>query len=122
MGTLPASLGNLHQLELFWTSRNSFEGSIPAEFGKLVHLISLIMNNNLYTGTIPSSLGNCVHMDEFKLYDMGIGKDGGATEGGSGLIGAIPSELGNMTLVKKFILSGNQVSYTPSSRCYSNLK
>ena len=101
VGSLPPNIGDLTKLEVLWTSINELTGVIPNQFGNLVNLITLIMHHNFMTGTLPASFGRCSEMDEFKLSNMGSGSIG------LGLSGTIPSELGNMTKVKRIILNGN---------------
>src|SRR3954454_14841655 len=57
-GTLPASIGNLVNLEYldFWN--NQLSGTIPSSIGNLVNLEDLDLTFNHFSGNIPAAIGN----------------------------------------------------------------
>ena len=57
-GDIPASLGNLTNLELLRLDSNLFSGHIPAELTNLAKLERLNLQNNRLDGPIPSAIGN----------------------------------------------------------------
>ena len=93
-GTIPASLGQLNNLEQLWLYDNpELTGSIPAELGNLSQLIGLYLYDCSLTGTIPSSLGQLNNLNHLSLF------------GNPELIGSIPSELGNLSNLFQLDLS-----------------
>ncbi len=96
-GTLPASLGNLSQLESLILRRNELNGSIPANLGSLSSLIDLYLNNNQLSGNLPASLGNLSKVAYFQLE-------------ANKLTGSIPANLGNLSQVQSLGLNDNQLT------------
>ncbi|RWW29108.1 hypothetical protein BHE74_00027622 [Ensete ventricosum] len=68
-GPLPASIGNLKQLQTLRLINCSFSGSIPDEVGNLLNLTSLSLNSNNFTGKIPGSLGRLDNLTWLDLAD-----------------------------------------------------
>jgi Leucine rich repeat N-terminal domain len=56
VGTLPSTLNNLTQLQVFAVSNNTLSGSIPSLAG-LSNLFSLSLSTNAFSGAIPSFAG-----------------------------------------------------------------
>ena len=56
VGSIPAELGNLLNLENLHLAVNSLTGSIPDELGNLMKLSSLTLSNNDLIGPAPSTL------------------------------------------------------------------
>ena len=96
-GTLPASLGNLSQLESLILQRNELSGSIPANLGSLSSLTHLFLNNNQLSGNMPASLGNLSKVAYFQLE-------------ANQLTGSIPANLGNLSQVLSLGLNDNQLT------------
>ena len=96
-GTLPASLGNLTELEHLNLSGNDLTGSIPTSLGKLTKLTHLNLSYTDMTGPIPSSLGNLTELAYFNL-------------SGSDFTGSIPSSLGNLAKLDYMNLSSNELT------------
>ena len=118
--SLPASLGNLDQLQklYLWDNRlsgripdlsgltnltvlylsgNQFSQSIPASLGDLTSLTELHLHSNLLSGSIPAALGDLTNLTILSLYS-------------NGLSGSIPAELGNLTNLSTLYLSSNLLS------------
>ena len=68
MGTIPAQLGNLGNLEKLVLSNNQLTGTIPAQLGNLVNLQLLYLDNNQLTGTLPPSFTGLVALDIFHFH------------------------------------------------------
>jgi hypothetical protein len=58
VGTIPASIGNIVELDYINLSKNKLTGVIPTTIGKLSKLTRLFLNYNQLSGTIPSEIGN----------------------------------------------------------------
>ncbi len=57
-GNLPASLGNLKEVQIIRLGSNNLYGNIPSSFGNLANLNDLELQHNNLTGSIPASLLN----------------------------------------------------------------
>ncbi len=97
IGTIPASLGNLTNLENIYLDRNQLTGSIPASLGILPKLFALNLSYNQLRGSVPGELGSLINIREFNLRV-------------NQLSGSIPSELGLLTNLSFFSLSANQLT------------
>ena len=97
-GQLPASLGNLTNLENLELTDNAIEGTIPVELGTLGMLTDLSLGANRLTGSIPAELGQLAMLDTLDLgYNL--------------LSGTIPAKLGDLSNLTLFLyLDGNQLS------------
>ncbi len=107
-GTLPASLGNLTNLQelslndtkYFRSSSSSrlsgLSGTIPASLGNLTKLTRLSLARNQLTGEIPEELGNLTNLTTLEL-DKNL------------LSGPIP-DLSNLTSLTHLYLNKNQLS------------
>jgi Leucine-rich repeat (LRR) protein len=102
-GSVPASLGNLTELEYLYLYDNSLSGTIPPALGNLINLKNLRLHRNKLCGTVPRSFGNLVNLQGLYL-------------GSNELYGTIPSELGNLTVLTYCDLSRNRLNGSiPSS-------
>ncbi|WP_211075647.1 immunoglobulin domain-containing protein [Aquimarina sp. MMG016] len=102
-GVIPASIGNLLNLETLWLHKNNLQGNIPSELGDLVSLKKLLLNQNGLTGELPVSLAQLSSLDTIWLTS-------------NNLSGNIPDWLGNLISLKQLLLSNNQFDGTiPSS-------
>lgn len=99
MGTIPAVLGQLTELNLLNLAGNRLTGIIPPEFGQLSGLISLVLNSNLLEGIIPSELVQAANLFEIKL-------------GNNKLSGGLPAELVGLPL-EVLNLEGTQLCAPP---------
>jgi Leucine rich repeat len=97
-GTIPSTIGNLSQLSILHIFENTLNGTIPSILVSLRQLKSLYLHSNRFTGTISSALG-MIGLDEFDLSE-------------NLLTGFIPSELGSLNLVTRFLLQENLISGT----------
>ena len=100
-GSIPASLGNLSNLEEVHLWNTGLTGSIPASLGNLSRLEYMSFNTSDLTGSIPSSLGNLSNLVELDLT---------ANE----LTGSIPASLGKLSKLKRLWLRGNELTSIPS--------
>jgi hypothetical protein len=57
-GAIPATLGDLNQLEVLDFRSNMFSGVIPSAIGNLQVLDTLQLDSNLLTGTLESRIGD----------------------------------------------------------------
>ena len=56
IGTIPAALGQLTNLQSLWLNGNQLTGTIPAELGQLTNLQELILGGNNLSGCVPAGL------------------------------------------------------------------
>jgi hypothetical protein len=96
-GSIPASLGNLTQLQALNLLDNQLSGSIPDSLGNLTQLQVLYLDGNQLSGSIPASLGNLTQLSGLELVD-------------NQLSGSIPDSLGNLTQLVWLLLYDNQLS------------
>ncbi|XP_022988678.1 probable leucine-rich repeat receptor-like protein kinase At1g35710 [Cucurbita maxima] len=120
-GTVPPSIGKLHELTKLNLSNNGLEGSIPKEVGKLVKLTSLSFSQNRLSGSIPTTIRNLRSLSSLNL---GRNHLSGSIPSEIGelaslvdlqvhlnnLTGSIPTSLGNLSGLKVLSLYGNQFS------------
>ena len=97
IGSIPPELGNLTNLQDFYLHINQLSGSIPAELGNLVNLDHLDLDNNQLSGNIPSELGDLTNLQDLYLQN-------------NQLSGNIPPQLGNLTNLQYLYLDLNQLS------------
>ncbi len=66
-GIIPASLGNLRQLQLLFLSSNNLSGPIPASFANLLQLQDIRLSRNHLIGPVPSFMGNLTQLEIIHL-------------------------------------------------------
>ena len=66
-GPLPATLGDLGDLQVLDLSDNALSGSIPSEFGSLTNLVTLDLSNNELTGGVPYGLLDLPNLENLDL-------------------------------------------------------
>jgi len=96
-GSIPTSLGNLTNLTALVLGGNQLSGSIPTSFGNLSSLAYLDLSSNQLSGNIPYSLGNLINLTTLSLYN-------------NLLSGAIPGTLGELLSLGDLELNNNQLS------------
>ncbi len=97
VGTLPAELANLDNLQELWLHYNQLTGSIPTELGNLDNLQRLGLHYNQLTESIPTELGN---LDNLQRLGLSNNK----------LTGSIPTELGNLDNLQRLSLRNNKLT------------
>ncbi|MCA1791476.1 MAG: putative Ig domain-containing protein, partial [Thioalkalivibrio sp.] len=97
VGPLPASLGNLTNLENLAMAGNRLSGTIPSGLGALTRLRELYLNQNELTGSIPPELQNLINLEALDLWI-------------NQLSGSIPPELGKLTSLRYLWLQGNRLT------------
>ncbi|TKK65694.1 T9SS type A sorting domain-containing protein [Ilyomonas limi] len=98
-GAIPAEIGNLTQLTNLWLEGNQLSGAIPAEIGNCTKLEVLYIPENQLSGSIPASIGNLVNLTSLDIdYNQ--------------LSGTIPSSIGNLVNLHELVLNDNQLSGT----------
>ena len=96
-GDIPASLGNLTNLELLRLDSNLFSGHIPAELTNLAKLERLNLQNNRLDGSIPSAIGNLTALEALVLSQNSLGND-------------IPTSIQNLASLMHLSLDGNELT------------
>lgn len=96
-GPLPASIGNLSELKIFFFPRNKLSGALPTTLGNLTHLLFLVLPNNQLSGPLPFTLGNLTN-----LYYVDVSWNQ--------LSGPIPATIGNLANLTQLLLYRNQLS------------
>ena len=92
-GPVPATLGDLPNLELLRLDYNRLSGPIPPELGRLSKLTRLDLDNNRLIGSIPPSLGDLSELRTLDLHD-------------NLLTGEVPDALSALTKLEAIRLSG----------------
>ena len=104
IGSLPAEIGDLSELETLDLFANRLSGPLPTEIWNLTKLITLDLSSNIgFTGTIPSTIQNLQSLEVLKIsgdLDTNV------------LSGGIPQEIGNLSALKELSLSSNNFSGT----------
>ncbi|GHC58117.1 leucine-rich repeat domain-containing protein [Ulvibacter litoralis] len=124
-GTIPASIGDLENLEVFEVSFNKLSGNLPTELGQLSKLKVLAINGNNISGNIPSTIGNLSALKELHLSSNKL--DGSIPTSLSNLseleilnvfdnnlVGTLPIELSYSENLKKLVIAENEIIETES--------
>lgn len=93
-GELPASIGNLENLESLKLFFNQISGSIPDEIGNLKNLKVLDLNSNIISGNIPSTIQNLENIEHLLLSS-------------NNLTGVLPAEIGSLSNLNTLVLFDN---------------
>ena len=96
-GSLPASLGNLDELETLQLGGNELTGVLPGWLGELSDLRVLSVWGNEFTGTIPAALRN---LDRLAFLNLS----------GNNLTGEAPAWLGELSNLWLLWLGGNELT------------
>jgi RHS repeat-associated protein len=96
-GSIPASLGNLAELQYLYLYKNKLSGPIPEALGRLSKLLGLNIGENQLTGSIPASFAQLR-----SLSILGLGQNK--------LTGTIPPYLGSFGDLSALDLSANQLT------------
>ena len=96
-GTLPASLGNLSKLQLLEIEYTQISGSIPESLGNLKQLTQLFLAKNELSGSIPESLGNLSSLKILYLF-------------GNQLTGNLPNSFASLPQIQSLHLYANRFS------------
>ena len=67
MGEIPASYGNLVQLQTLDLSDNDLRSTIPTVLGQLTMLRELDLSDNMLTGDIPTEFENLLALQALRL-------------------------------------------------------
>ena len=98
-GNIPSELGNLNQLEIFAINGAALEGNIPTALGKLSNLKQLHLSSNKLSGEIPESLGNFQNIEVFNVFD-------------NNLNGSLPTGLASCIHLKELMVAENNITNT----------
>lgn len=122
-GPLPASIGNISNLEFLYLPGNALNGDIPTQITNCLQLEYLYLSNNQLTGTIPVDLENCIYLIAIDLSNNQL--SGGILNsfgllgqlemlnlGSNQLTGSIPASLGNCKHLFSLELGNNLLSGT----------
>ncbi|KAL2326829.1 hypothetical protein Fmac_020256 [Flemingia macrophylla] len=97
-GVFPSEFGNLTQLKVLDLARNNLNGSLPTNFSPNSLLILSLLGNNL-SGQIPTEIGEIASLEELVLES-------------NLLEGQLPTSLGNLSKLKRLLLSANNFTGT----------
>ncbi|MCB1756723.1 MAG: hypothetical protein KDJ38_14465 [Gammaproteobacteria bacterium] len=95
--SIPAVLGSMTQLRELYLNDTGLQGAIPAELGQLTNLRTLALDDNRLSGQIPAELGNLVNLVNLRLY-------------GNLLTGPVPASFGNLTELRNLGLNRNALA------------
>ena len=98
-------LAHWPQLAVFQVGGTSCTGSLPDTLTHLTHLTTLSAGFSQFQGTIPTSIGACTTLQALNL-------GGSDDDASSGLVGTIPTELGNLADLSFLSLSTNRLQST----------
>ncbi|CAL0333713.1 unnamed protein product [Lupinus luteus] len=97
-GVMPGEFGNLTQLQVLDLSHNYLNGSIPKSFAR-TSLIILSLLGNRISGSIPTEVGEIANLEELIIENNLLG-------------GPLPPSLGNLSKLKRLLLSANNFTGT----------
>lgn len=99
VGSIPARLADLSQIQRLELWDNQLSGPIPPEFGDMISLEYVDLDQNRLSGTIPPELGSLTNLTYLGL-DV------------NQLTGEMPKELSSLTKLTALELHENQLSGT----------
>lgn len=108
-GPIPASLGNLTDLQRLRLDENRLSGSIPPELGRLKSLTVLALYINSLSGSIPPELGNLTSLEELLVQ-------------GNDLSGSVPPEIGQLSELTRLSVGWNPGLTGPLPMELTNLR
>ncbi len=122
MGTLPASIGQLSELEWFNVNRNILSGSLPSEICNLNKMLHFVVSNNMFSGNFPACFANLTSLSRIvannNKFTGALPILGGNTQ--PSLInlhfdnnmfnGSIPSNYGNLPNLNYLAVANNDLS------------
>ncbi|CAI9784716.1 unnamed protein product [Fraxinus pennsylvanica] len=120
-GILPASIGNISNLDFFEAGYCGLKGDIPKQIGNLSKLITLSLSYNDLTGSIPVELNGLQQLQGlyFQVNNMRgliptslchLQNLGELTLSSNHIVGALPQCLGNLTSLRKIHLGFNKLT------------
>lgn len=95
-GSIPAELGKLKKLTVFFAWQNKLEGRVPSELGGCASLEALDLSYNALTDSLPPSLFQLQNLTKLLLISNHIS-------------GPIPQEIGNCSSLIRLRLLNNQI-------------
>jgi len=120
LGSIPATIGQLPNLQTFVLSYNQVFGIIPTTIGQLSLLQTLDLSNSPLTGTIPATLGQLSYLQKLDLslclltgtIPQSIGQLSSLqilSLEYNHLTGTIPSTIGQLSTLLYLVLNNNQL-------------
>eukprot|EP01034_Spumella_vulgaris_P046299 gene46299-57741_t len=97
IGTLPAELFELNQLNYFDIGSNYITGTMPDGFKSQNQVNHLAMNTNYMSGTLPATITNLTYVLDMLLYNNMFS-------------GTLPYGMNRLHLLETLMLQGNQLS------------
>jgi hypothetical protein len=70
VSTLPASIGNWSDVEIFLVEYNNLTGPLPEDIALWSRLKSFDVLGNQLTGTLPSGIGQCTALEKVCTVDQ----------------------------------------------------
>lgn len=96
-GNLPLEIGNMVSLEFFNLAYNKVTGILPSQIGNLIKLNYINLERNLFNGTIPAEIGNLTNLETLMFHY-------------NDFEGFLPSSIGNLTNLKDLNLASNELT------------
>ena len=120
-GTIPASIGNLSNLQVLKFSNNQLSGAVPTTIGNLFNLRELDFRSNNLSGNIPLEIAAMTNLRTLDFSNNQLSGTIPRTIGGmeklqniyianNELSGAIPPEIGALHNLQELDLSTNQLA------------
>ena len=118
--SLPSSIGELSNLEVFYMSRCGLSGTIPTSLSRMTSLVTLTLHTNDLTGMLPDDIGDMTKLTYLTIF--GNSQLGGTLPNSierltdmrifsvynCQFIGTIPSGISSWTEIEKVTFSDNQ--------------